>query len=159
MVIHAFDVVGFIVVELVTDFADNFLQDIFHCDDAGRTAVFVDDEGNPRFVTANDFVYGIKRACDPNIGSYYSSVIAPQIKGCSDVLFAEDPAAIPDEDWDAIGIAGFNAVGDKIQRFQRKVPLFINFCDPNICIVGQRWDELDQETTAVGEIKLADAAH
>ncbi len=52
-------------------------------------------------------------------------------------------------------IAGFNAAGEQIQRFQRKVPLFINFCDPNICIVGQRWDELDQETTAVGEIKLA----
>ena len=52
-------------------------------------------------------------------------------------------------------IAGFNAAGDQIQRFQRKVPLFINFCDPNICIVGQRWNELDPDATAVGEIKLA----
>ncbi len=52
-------------------------------------------------------------------------------------------------------IAGFNAAGEQIQRFQRKVPLFINFCDPNICIVGQRWNELDQDATAVGEIKLA----
>ena len=51
-----------------------------------KTTQEVDDEGNPRFVTANDFVYGIKRACDPNIGSYYSSVIAPLIKGCADVL-------------------------------------------------------------------------
>jgi dihydrolipoamide dehydrogenase len=52
-------------------------------------------------------------------------------------------------------IAGFNAAGEQIQRFQRKVPLFINFCDPNICIVGQRWNELDPDATAVGEIKLA----
>jgi len=65
----------------------------------------VDEEGNPRFVTASDFVYGIRRACDPNTGSYYSSVIAPQIKGCSDVLFAEDPDNIPEELWEGIGVS------------------------------------------------------
>ncbi len=58
----------------------------------GETLQEVDDEGNPRFVTANDFEYGIKRACDPNIGSYYSTVIAPLIVGCQDVLNAEDPS-------------------------------------------------------------------
>ncbi len=70
--------------------------------------VEVDEEGNevgPRFVTADDFVYGIKRACDPNIGSYYSSVIAPLIVGCSDVLNYEDPAAVPQELIDAIGVS------------------------------------------------------
>jgi dihydrolipoamide dehydrogenase len=40
-------------------------------------------------------------------------------------------------------------------RFRRKVPLFINFCDPNICAVGTRWNALDPETTAVGQIKFA----
>jgi oligopeptide transport system substrate-binding protein len=78
---------------------------VYHNPGTGETTQEVDDEGNPRFVTANDFVYGIKRACDPNIGSYYSSVIAPQIKGCADVLFAEDPDAIPEELWDAIGVS------------------------------------------------------
>jgi oligopeptide transport system substrate-binding protein len=71
----------------------------------GETTQVVDEEGNPRFVTANDFVYGIKRACDPNIGSYYSTVVAPVIKGCSDVLNFEDPAAIPEELVDAIGVS------------------------------------------------------
>ena len=52
-------------------------------------------------------------------------------------------------------IAGYNAVHDEIARFQRKVPLFINFSDPNICIVGERWNDLDPQTTAVGEVKLA----
>jgi len=52
-------------------------------------------------------------------------------------------------------IAGYNAVNDGIEAFRRKTPLFINFCDPNICIVGERWNDLDQETTAVGQIKLA----
>ena len=70
----------------------------------GETVQEVDDEGNPRFVTANDFVYGIKRACDPNLGSYYSTVIAPLIVGCEEVLNAEDPDNIPEEMVDAIGV-------------------------------------------------------
>ena len=71
----------------------------------GETTQEVDDEGNPRFVTANDFVYSIKRACDPNLSSYYSGVIAPLIVGCEDVLGAEDPGNIPQELIDAIGVS------------------------------------------------------
>jgi dihydrolipoamide dehydrogenase len=56
-------------------------------------------------------------------------------------------------------IAGYNAArmadGSAPIRFRRKVPLFINFCDPNICAVGTRWNALDPETTAVGQIKFA----
>ncbi|MCA9977629.1 MAG: hypothetical protein KC413_17840, partial [Anaerolineales bacterium] len=70
----------------------------------GETIQEVDEEGNLRFVTANDFAYSIKRACDPNIGSYYSSVVAPQISGCSEVLNYEDPTAIPQDLLDAIGV-------------------------------------------------------
>ncbi|HID34607.1 MAG TPA: peptide ABC transporter substrate-binding protein [Anaerolineae bacterium] len=70
----------------------------------GETVQEVDDEGNPRFVTANDFVYGIKRACDPNLGSYYSSIVAPLIVGCEEVLNYEDPENIPQELVDAIGV-------------------------------------------------------
>jgi oligopeptide transport system substrate-binding protein len=71
----------------------------------GETTQETDADGNPLFVTANDFVYGIKRACDPGIGSYYSSVIAPQVKGCSDVLNFEDADAVPQELVDAIGVS------------------------------------------------------
>jgi dihydrolipoamide dehydrogenase len=52
-------------------------------------------------------------------------------------------------------IAGYNAARDEITSFRRKVPMFINFCDPNICAVGTRWNDLDQETTAVGQINFA----
>ena len=52
-------------------------------------------------------------------------------------------------------IAGYNAARGERQAFRRKTPLFINFCDPNICAVGQRFDTLDPGTTAVGEIKFA----
>ncbi len=52
-------------------------------------------------------------------------------------------------------IAGQNAVSDTAMAYQRKVPLAINFCDPNICLVGARYVELDLATTAIGEVKLA----
>ncbi|EGW55673.1 dihydrolipoyl dehydrogenase [Candidatus Endoriftia persephonae] len=52
-------------------------------------------------------------------------------------------------------IAGFNAASDSVQGFKRKLPLAINFCDPNICLAGARYDELDLATTAIGEVKLA----
>jgi len=82
---------------------------VYHNPASGETTQEVDDEGNPRFVTAGDFAYGIKRACDPNTGGYYSSVVAPLIKGCADVLNAEDPAAIPQELVDAIGVSAPDA--------------------------------------------------
>lgn len=52
-------------------------------------------------------------------------------------------------------IAGYNAAHDEILSFKRKVPLSINFCDPNICLIGARYSELDLERTAIGEVKLA----
>jgi dihydrolipoamide dehydrogenase len=52
-------------------------------------------------------------------------------------------------------IAGFNAATGELAAFRRKTPLFINFCDPNICAVGARWGGLDPETTAVGQINFA----
>ena len=52
-------------------------------------------------------------------------------------------------------IAGYNAAREEITAFRRKTPLYINFCDPNICIVGTRWNELDHEQTAVGETRFA----
>jgi dihydrolipoamide dehydrogenase len=52
-------------------------------------------------------------------------------------------------------IAGYNAAREEVASFRRKVPMFINFCDPNICAVGTRWNDLDQGTTAVGQINFA----
>jgi len=51
-------------------------------------------------------------------------------------------------------IAGHNAVSDEIVAFQRKTPLNITFCDPNIVQVGERFADLDPNTTAIGEIKI-----
>ncbi|MEN8172674.1 MAG: peptide ABC transporter substrate-binding protein [Chloroflexota bacterium] len=73
----------------------------------GETIQEVDEEGTPRFVTAHDFEFGIKRACNPNTGSYYSSIAAPNIVGCEDVLYYElgdDEEDVPAEMYDAIGV-------------------------------------------------------
>ena len=52
-------------------------------------------------------------------------------------------------------IAGQNAASDYIAAFRRKVPFSITFCDPNIVQVGQRFVELDLDTTAIGEVQMA----
>ena len=72
---------------------------------SGETTQAVDDAGQARFLTAHDFVYAIKRACDPATGSYYSSVVAPQIKGCADILFGEDPEHVPETLWNRVGVS------------------------------------------------------
>lgn len=52
-------------------------------------------------------------------------------------------------------IAGWNAAHGQCRRFRRKTPLFINFCDPNICAVGSRFGDLDAAAAAVGQIRFA----
>jgi len=56
-----------------------------------------------RKVVAGDFVYGIKRSCDPRLAAYYTSVSAAMIKGC-DVVAKLDAAAVKDSDFDQIGV-------------------------------------------------------
>ncbi len=76
-----------------------------HNPETGEVKQEVDADGAPRFVTAHDFVYGMKRACNPNTGSYYSGIVAVVIAGCEEVYHAEDPENIPQELIDAIGVS------------------------------------------------------
>jgi dihydrolipoamide dehydrogenase len=52
-------------------------------------------------------------------------------------------------------IAGQNAISAKIAGYQRKTPLSITFCDPNIVQVGQSYASLDLERCAIGEVQMA----
>jgi dihydrolipoamide dehydrogenase len=52
-------------------------------------------------------------------------------------------------------IAGQNAVSEPVTAYQRKTPLNITFCDPNIAQVGQTYASLDLSTAAVGEVQMA----
>ncbi|MBG7610599.1 MAG: peptide ABC transporter substrate-binding protein [Anaerolineae bacterium] len=65
----------------------------------------IDKDGNYKYLTAGDFVYGIHRACSPNTGSSNSSTIAPNIVGCEDVFYYRDPENIPEEMYEAIGVS------------------------------------------------------
>jgi oligopeptide transport system substrate-binding protein len=56
-----------------------------------------------RKVTAQDFVYGIRRGCDPRLGSYYSNIAASLIKGC-DVVFNKEANQISADDFEQIGV-------------------------------------------------------
>jgi dihydrolipoyl dehydrogenase len=78
--------------------------------------------------------------------------------GDSHIFLAGDvngDAPLMHEAGDEGRIAGHNAASEQISYFQRKPHISINFCDPNICHVGMRWSELDQDRVATGEVKLA----
>ncbi len=54
--------------------------------DASKGAVeqVMDDSGNPRYVTAQDVIYGLTRALDPAVASPGAYILAPLIKGGAD---------------------------------------------------------------------------
>lgn len=54
-------------------------------------------------------------------------------------------------------IAGYNAahVNQPALRFHRKTPFYVNFCDPNIIAVGERFDQLDSKRSAVAEQRFS----
>lgn len=56
-------------------------------------------------------------------------------------------------------VAGYNAVrhvvDGPVEKFRRKVPLGITFCDPNIATAGAQLSELNVSDIAIGEIQFA----
>ena len=56
-------------------------------------------------------------------------------------------------------VAGYNVAqflaNKKIEKFKRKVPMGITFCDPNIATVGAQLSGLNQDEIAIGEIQFA----
>ncbi len=52
-------------------------------------------------------------------------------------------------------VAGYNAVHHPVEKFKRKIPLAITFCDPNIATAGAQLSELNESDIAIGEIQFA----
>jgi ABC-type oligopeptide transport system substrate-binding subunit len=69
----------------------------------GETVQVEDDEGNPRFLTAEDFEYAFRRICDPRIETYYVEILM-NIAGCRDAWEYPDPENIPPEILNAVGV-------------------------------------------------------
>lgn len=64
----------------------------------------VSDEGEVlRNVTAQDFVYGMQRACDPRIADLYGAVAASVIAGCGD-MHSKDISEVTDADYDLVQV-------------------------------------------------------
>ncbi|SHH69960.1 oligopeptide transport system substrate-binding protein [Clostridium collagenovorans DSM 3089] len=82
-------------------------------------------DGTP--VTANDFVYSLRRVCDPRVASDYSSFISPIIKGAKEVL---DLTGQADATIDAaLENVGVKAVDDYTLKFElvKPTPYFLQF--------------------------------
>ena len=63
--------------------------------------------------------------------------------------------AILHEAGDEGRIAGYNAAHDARKAFRRKVPLSITFTDPNIVMVGETWQELqDRDDVVTAEMPM-----
>lgn len=135
-------------------------------DDAtGLVEQVLDKEGNPRYVTADDFVYGIKRACDPNLASYYSTIIAPVIAGCEKAL---EPDNLDDDELLArlLQDVGVNAEGPDTlvveltfpaSYFFSMTPMWTLSAAPSWVIEehGDRWTHPDNIVTN-GRFALSD---
>ena len=70
----------------------------------GEWAIEVDEEGNERYVNANDVVYGIRRSADPETGSPYAYVLynivgAQEFNSGEEGFTAEDVAVVALDDY------------------------------------------------------------
>ncbi|MDX2140002.1 MAG: peptide ABC transporter substrate-binding protein [Chloroflexota bacterium] len=61
--------------------------------DSGEVEQVLDESGNPRYVTAQDFAYGILRGLDPMNAAPYGGVLAPWIAGGSEFNAGEADAS------------------------------------------------------------------
>lgn len=55
-------------------------------------------------------------------------------------------------------IAGYNALRNQPVCFERRVPLAIVFTDPGIAVIGQAFDELNENETVIGEVDFSSQA-
>jgi oligopeptide transport system substrate-binding protein len=126
---------------------------VHHNPVTGETIQEVDENGNPRFVTAHDFVYSIKRACHPEYGSPMSSIIAPLIKGCEALLFIED---IDDVSAEMIAAVGATASSDDKLIIELADPagFFLSMTPLSIFAASPQWtiEEHGDDWTNVGLI-------
>ncbi len=60
------------------------------------------------------------------------------------------------EAWDDGTVAGYNALRETAQAFQRRTPLHIIFTDPNIVAAGRDFASLDPDKIVIGEFDFED---
>ena len=126
---------------------------VHHNPITGATTQVTDGAGNPRFVTAEDFEYGFKRAC---VRAYYGSLVANLIKGCGAVQSYDKIADVPSGELDAVGVTAQDAstlvieLDERANYFLSMTPAYQFSALPkwSIDAYGDNWTQLDYlETT------------
>ncbi len=79
--------------------------------DSGEVEQVMDDEGNPRYVTAADFAYGMQRSLDPTTAAPYQLVFAPWVAGGAE--FAAAAEATDEERQALVEGLGINVVDEQ----------------------------------------------
>ncbi|MBN2306254.1 MAG: hypothetical protein JXQ72_17360 [Anaerolineae bacterium] len=115
----------------------------------------VNDEATVlRNLTAFDFEYGIKRACDPRLGSLYGAVAANVISGC-DTLNTMDVNEVTDEDYASVNVAALDdttfaiTLRDEFGFFLSMTPMWMLRAVPQEVIAeyGDDWVEVGNIVT------------
>lgn len=111
----------------------------------------MDDDGNPRMVTAFDVVYGTKRTLDPRTASQYAYVLT-YVEG-ADAYNQADTTKLSGAEIDKLGDAvGVRAVDTYTVEYKTKDPssffvqiagMWVNYAEPSWLISAQkdRWTE------------------
>jgi oligopeptide transport system substrate-binding protein len=125
------DATGEVLPELATDWEQTVNDDgtaewtfnlrddfswVYHNPKTGETEVL-------RPVTAQDVVYATQRACSPEIGTYYSTIVGSFLQGCEEYLEYDPDAedALPEEE--VMAGVGVKALGDTTVIFHLKGPV------------------------------------
>jgi oligopeptide transport system substrate-binding protein len=111
---------------------------VIHTPD-GETVQVVDEEGAPRFVTAQDFVNGFRRLCDPRVesGGLEQSFLG-LLKGCQEVSEYEDPDSLPQELIEAIGIHAI-ATDELLIELEKPSGYFLSMTSSTTCAAVPQW--------------------
>lgn len=107
-----------------------------------------------RNVTAADFEYGIKRACDPRISDLYGAVAAAVIAGCGD-MHGKDISEVTDADYDLVQVQALDDTTLEVNLlfpagfFFSMTPMWMLRAVPQEVIeeFGDDWVELGNLTT------------
>jgi oligopeptide transport system substrate-binding protein len=129
-------------------FTFNLLQEVSwvkYDEVVGEVVQVMDDEGNPRMVTANDFYYGFIRTLKAETGSPYAYLLNTVLEGAEDFNYAD--AATRDE-----ATVGVKVIDDYTLELTFKNPgvfnaaiagMWMGYAQPSWLIdeVGDRWFE------------------
>ncbi len=124
---------------------------------SGAVEQVLDEAGNPRYVTANDYITGIIRTLDPAVASNYAGILSPWIVG-GDAFRTSDPAASAEERAALIEGLGVRALDDYTLEITLAIPsvvftniaaMWIATAQPGWLIdeVGDFWIEPDSIET------------